>query len=151
MNITLKDPFQSCVVILHKNVNVVGRYSEHIQKWEMHDLKSCFLEVGLDLKLPSCPGGGLGDTSGYNFENQSRTRASYFTAMELLGKISEDGCDIDINRWQDSHFCLPFKISPELRDYGPDVGEKILQKPMIQNSRYSLFLEFESPTTYVIR
>ena len=71
--------------------------------------------------------------------------------MELLGKINEDGCDLSQTRWLDTSFCLPFKTSSELSNYGPDLSEKILQKPIVPNGKYSLFLEFSSATTYVIR
>ena len=71
--------------------------------------------------------------------------------MELLGKISEDGCDLSMERWLDSSFCLPFKISSELSNYGPDLSERILQAPIVPNGKYSLYLEFENPTTSVLR
>ena len=71
--------------------------------------------------------------------------------MEGLGLISEEGTDLSQERWLDTSFCLPFKLSSELANYGPDLSEKILQKPIIPNGKYSLFLEFEEPTTYVIR
>ena len=71
--------------------------------------------------------------------------------METLGKICEEGCDLSLDRWLDPSFILPFKISSEPANYGPDLSEKILQQPIIPNGKYSLFMEFEKPTTYVLR
>ena len=78
IDITLKDPFQSCCVVLtgiyiclfiiHKiqniskhylifihfyadNVNLVGAYNKHLLKWERHGLTHMFLETGLSIKL----------------------------------------------------------------------------------------------------
>ena len=93
----------------------------------------------------------MADRPGYSFENASKTRASYFVAMEAFGLISEEGTDLSQERWLDTSFCLPFKLSSELANYGPDLSEKVLQQPIIPNGKYSLFLEFEEPTTYVIR
>lgn len=36
---------------------------------------------------------------GYCFENKSATRASYYHAMNLMGKINELGCDMTIQSW----------------------------------------------------
>ena len=50
IQIDLKDPFESCVVILHRNTALVGSYDQHLLKWEMHDLQYCFLETSLNIK-----------------------------------------------------------------------------------------------------
>ena len=50
IDISLKDSFESAVVILHKNTAVVGDYQEHILKWQPHDLQRAFLETGLNIK-----------------------------------------------------------------------------------------------------
>ena len=151
INIALKDPFQFCVVILHKNINLVGKYDENYLLWERHELKSCFLETNLMVKLPSLPAGNVGDRAGYSFDGDSKTRASYFVAMEQLGLITDDGCDLSKERWLDTSFCLPFKVSAEIANYSPDIADKIIQKPIVNNGKFALFLEFENPTSYVIR
>ena len=70
----------------------------------------------------------------------------------LLGKINELGCDLPLEVWLDSSFILPFKISPELADYGPDMSERILQRSIVPHgSKYSLFMQFKRPTSKVIR
>ena len=79
IDITLKDPFQSCCVVLTgiyiymsiyytkiqniskhylifihfyaDNVNLVGAYGKHLLKWERHGLTHMFLETGLSIKL----------------------------------------------------------------------------------------------------
>lgn len=152
INISLKDPFEQCLVILHRNLCLIGDYKRHYQKWERHKLKSCFLESSLNVKLPSIPAGNASDMPGYQFDTPSKTRASYFVAMDQLGKFNENGVDLSMSKWLDSHFCLPFRLSPELAHYGPDLSEKILQKPILpNNARYNLFMEFETTTEYVIR
>ena len=71
--------------------------------------------------------------------------------MEQLGLITQEGCDLPLDRWKDSSFCLPFKISPELANYSPELSEKILQKPIPNSGKFSLFLEFKETTSYVLR
>lgn len=46
---------------------------------------------------------------------------------------------------------LPFKLSPELNAYSPDVGERVLQKPVISSGKYTLFMQFKRPTQKVLR
>ena len=101
--------------------------------------------------MPSLPCGNAGDRAGYSFEDDSKIRASYFVAMEQLGLITQEGCDLPLDRWKDSSFCLPFKISPELANYSPELAEKVLQKPIPNSGKFSLFLEFTAATTYVLR
>ena len=50
VNISLKKPFVSCVVILHENVNLVGKLDKNYLRWERHGLKSCFLQTSLNIK-----------------------------------------------------------------------------------------------------
>ena len=50
IDITLKDPFQSCCVILSDNVTLVGALNTHHLKWERHNLQHIFLETGLSIK-----------------------------------------------------------------------------------------------------
>ena len=46
---------------------------------------------------------------------------------------------------------LPFKVSSELTNYGSDLAENILQEPIVPNGKYTVFMEFSTATTYVIR
>ena len=102
-------------------------------------------------RFPSIPYGDLSTIPGYSFENEESTRASYFVAMEHLGLIREQGCDLSKERWMDSCFILPFKISPDFSSYDAKTSEKILQEPVIQHGKYKLFLEYKNTTTYIIR
>ena len=62
------------------------------------------------------------------------------------------GCDLPMATWLHSSFVLPFKISPELASYGPDVSERILQRAIVPHgSKYSLFMQFKNPTRKVLR
>ena len=88
---------------------------------------------------------------GYSFDTAQNKRASYFCAMESLGLINEQGCDLSIDRWLDSSFILPFRISPDFNTYSPEISERILQEPVVSHGKYKMFLEFDGPTTYVIR
>ena len=102
--------------------------------------------------MPSLPCGSAGGRSGYAFDDTSCFRASYFVAMEQVGLITQEGCDLPMDRWKDSSFFLPFKISPEVANYSADMSEKVLQRPIPNNSgKFALFLEFEEPTAYVLR
>ena len=103
------------------------------------------------VRLPSLPNGNISSKPGYDYDGDTAKRASYITAMSLLGKITEDGCDLPMDTYYDSSFMIPFKISSELSNYGSDLSETILQEPIINNGRYTVFLEFDQPTTYVIR
>ena len=71
--------------------------------------------------------------------------------MSLSGLLDEDGLELSMERYYDSSFFMPFKLSPELPNYGPELAEKILQEPIVPNGRYTLFLEFPEVTTFVIR
>ena len=84
--------------------------------------------------------------TGYDYDGDTAKTASYITAMSLLGKITEDGCDLPMDTYYDSSFMIPFKISSELSNYGPDLSETILQEPIITNGRYTVFMEFSEPT-----
>ena len=70
--------------------------------------------------------------------------------MSLSGLLDEDGLELSMERYYDSSFFMPFKLSPELPNYGPELAEKILQEPIVPNGRYTLFLEFPEVTTFVI-
>lgn len=50
INLTLKSPFESVILILHRNSNLCGKLSENYNRWEMHGLKSCFLHTNLNIK-----------------------------------------------------------------------------------------------------
>ena len=102
-------------------------------------------------RLPSCPTGDESTSLGYSFEDDSKKRASWLIAMGLLGQITEQGVQISQEVFESSWFCLPFKLSSELSNYGPNLSEHLLQKPIVQNGRYILHLEYENPTTKVIR
>ena len=85
----LQDSFESCIVLIHDNLTLCGQNDKHLLKWSPHDLKNVFLETSLNVKLPSTPHGDQSKMAGYSFENKSAIRASYYHAMNLLGKINE--------------------------------------------------------------
>ena len=89
LSYSLQGPFSSCVVIIHDNLTIVGQNNKHLLQWQMHGLKNMFLETSLNIKLPSIPWGDLSSMPGYCFESASSTRASYYHAMMLMGKINE--------------------------------------------------------------
>ena len=103
-------------------------------------------------QIPSLPCGKTGlDSEGYQFSTEQQKICSYFVAMEGLGKVNENGCELSLDMFYDSSFFLPFKLSHELSNYSPDISDRVLMAPTIKNSRTRLFLEFNSATTYVIR
>ena len=102
-------------------------------------------------RIPSLPCGGLTDQDGYLYSTEEQKLASYFIAMDSIGKINENGCDLSYESYFDSFFFMPFKLSHELNSYAPDVSERVLQAPTVKNSRIKLFLEFSEPLKYVIR
>ena len=85
------------------------------------------------------------------FDDKRQKVASYLIAMETLGQLNQDGTLLSIERFYDTSFMLPFKLSHELNSYSPELAQRVLQEPTIKNSKTHLFLEFNSPTTYVIR
>ena len=97
------------------------------------------------------PHGSIASGPGYKFHTEAERRASYFTAMSIAGLLDEDGLELSMERYYDSSFFMPFKLSSELPNYGPELAEKILQEPIVPNGRYTLFLEFPEVTTFVIR
>ena len=169
------------IVILHRNTSLVGSLDSNVQLWERHDLKRAYLESGLSIKYftlvdihilhtrfifyiwhvaihifylrtPTIPTGLLGgNEDGYLLSTPQERRASYFVAMDTLGLINENGCDLSLDRWLDSSFLLPYKLSHELNSYSADLHDRILQTPTVKNGKSRLYLEFHSPTTYVIR
>ena len=74
---------------------------------------------------------------------------SFFVAMDTIGKIQESGCDFDLDRYYDTIFFIPYKLSHELSS--PNSNERILQKPTVKNARSKLFLAFAKPLTDVLR
>ena len=73
IDISLKDSWESCYVIFHKNVAFVGSYKEHLLLWQTHDLELCFLETGLNMKTPSIPIESPSDAPGYNYIFSGKT------------------------------------------------------------------------------
>ena len=101
--------------------------------------------------MPTLPCGKLGDHDGYLFSDDTQRRASYFAAIDTLGLMSNDGCALSLERWLDSSFVLPFRLSHELNSYPPDISERLIQTPPLNHAKTRLFLAFEKETTYVIR
>ena len=101
--------------------------------------------------MPTLPCGKVGDKDGYLFETDTQKRASYYHAIDSLGLMQNDGCALTYDRWLDSSFCLPFRLSHELNTYTPQQTERLLQEPAVPLARSRLFLAFNAPTTYVIR
>ena len=71
----------------------------------MHGLKQAFLTTGLNLKIPSIPAGGQ-EQSGYSFEDESHTRGSYFSMLETMSWIGEQGCQLPLDVWKVCFFVL---------------------------------------------
>lgn len=74
--------------------------------------------------------------------------------LEHMGMISEMGADLSMERWLDSSFFLPFKLSARTSEnqYSGMVADRILHKPTLStNGKSSLYLRFKEATTYVIR
>ena len=49
-DLTLKDTFQSCIVLLYKNTELLGTLNSNILKWSPHNLKRAYLQTGLSIK-----------------------------------------------------------------------------------------------------
>ena len=61
-------------------------------------------------QIPSIPCGKTGlDSEGYQFDTEQQKLCSFFVAMEFLGKINENGCDLNMETFYNSSFFLPFK------------------------------------------
>ena len=88
---------------------------------------------------------------GYHFVTEEEKLASYFVAMDSMGKINEHGCDLTYESFYSSSFFMPFYLSHELANYSADVAERVLQSPSVKGCKARLFLKFEASTKYVIR
>ena len=89
---------------------------------------------------------------GYHFSSTEEKLASYFVAMDSMGKINENGCDLSYESYYGSCFFLPFYLSHELANYSSDLSERVLQAPTVKGTcKARLFLEFNKSTEYVIR
>ena len=102
-------------------------------------------------RIPTLPCGKVGDKDGFLFETETQKRASYYHAIDSLGLLTQDGCPLSYDRWLDSTFCLPFRLSHELNTYTPQQADRILQEPAVPHARSRLFLAFKTSTTYVVR
>ena len=102
-------------------------------------------------RIPTLPCGKVGDKDGFLFETETQKRASYYHAIDSLGLLTQDGCPLSYDRWLDSTFCLPFRLSHELNTYTPQQADRILQEPAVPLARSRLFLAFKKSTTYVVR
>lgn len=40
-----------------------------------------------------------------------------------------------------TNFMLPFKITPELNTYSPNIAERVLQKSVVSSGKYTLFMQ----------
>ena len=104
------------------------------------------------LRWPSLPCGSIADSDGgYMFVTQKQKTASYLCAMDTLGQLSEQGTKLSLERFMDTLFFLPFKMSHELNSYSPDTSQRVLQQQTVKNTKTHLYLEFNAATTYVIR
>ena len=84
----LKNEFSSCIVLLHKNVHLLGSLDSNVNAWRQHDLVRCYLETSLQIKLPSLPCGRQGDYEGFLYTTERQKAASYFCAMDTLGELA---------------------------------------------------------------
>ena len=106
----------------------------------------------LQFRVPSIPCGGVAAAEGYHFSSTEEKLASYFVAMDSMGKINENGCDLSYESYYGSCFFLPFYLSHELANYSADLSERVLQAPTVKGTcKARLFLEFNKSTEYVIR
>ena len=81
-----------------------------------------------------------------------RTNGKKFSFLFFfLGKISENGCDLSMERYYDSSFFIPFRLDGQLGNYSADVQNRLQQRATVPHSRIRLFLEFKKETSYVIR
>lgn len=102
-------------------------------------------------RIPKIPAGNMADSEGFLFETEQQRVASYLVTIDTLGLISEHGCSLPFDRWLDTSFLLPFKLSHELNSYPNAISERVLQSPTVKNGRTRLFLEFASATQSVLR
>lgn len=73
-------------------------------------------------------------------------------AMDTMGKLSHEGCDLSYESFYSSNFILPFAISAEpTYSFSSDLKERIATKPIANNDKYELFVRFKNMTNYVIR
>ena len=73
---------------------------------------------------------------------------------EQMGFIGEMGAGLSLDRWKDTSFFLPFKLSARTSDnqFSGNIGNRILQKPSVPTGgKTSLYLRFKNTTSYVIR
>ena len=98
------------------------------------------------------PCGSVADSDGgYMFSTLRQQTASYLCAMDTLGQLTENGTILSQERFMDTSFMLPFKMSYELNSYSPDTSQRVLQQHPVKNTKTHLYLEFKAATTYVIR
>ena len=104
-------------------------------------------------RIPSIPTGILGGSEdGYLFSTDLQRKASYLVAMDTIGnQLTEHGCNLPLQRYYDSSFFLPFRLSHEINTYSPEFSNRIIQAPTVKNGTSRLYLEFNKPTSYVIR
>jgi len=103
-------------------------------------------------RIPSLPSGTVGGSEeGYRYETEAQKKASWYIAMDTLGLLGDNGCQLSYDRYFDTSFMIPFKLSHELQNFDPALSERIIQPPTVKNGRSKLYLQFSSPTTYVLR
>ena len=85
LNISCKDSFSQCVILLHSNLCHVGELKSNYFQFGRHDLTHCYISCGPpQLKCPSIPyasGSGNGDLEGSK-------KMLFFVSVVVLGLIS---------------------------------------------------------------
>jgi hypothetical protein len=71
--------------------------------------------------------------------------------MDTLGLLGENGCHLSYERFYDTSFMIPFKLSHELHNFDPALSERVIHPPTVKNGRSKLYLQFSEPTEYVLR
>lgn len=115
-------------------------------------LERCFLEIGVQCRLPNLAFGHSGDVEGYSFKTEFAKKCSYLHVLDILAKLTERGSeDFSMKSFYNKKFMLPFKLSASPNNMDSATREKVQQSNItpVSNQR-RLFLKFAENTSYTI-
>ena len=87
------------IVQIFKNKDLLGNLEQSMHSWGMHSVTNSFIETHHQIRIPSLLCNSLSSMPGYDFTSEQAKRCSYHYMLDVTGKLSSDGSDLDMKTW----------------------------------------------------
>ena len=87
------------IVQIFKNKDLLGNLEQSMHSWNMHSVTNAFIETHHQIRIPSLLCNSLSSVPGYDFTSEQAKRCSYHYFLDVTGKLSSSGSDLDMKTW----------------------------------------------------